>query len=119
MQALRCITPQLCESHEHLPECIRTSMTKATPANKQYGSSSLSSVTVLDAVNSSNSEDISDYDNNSDSEILGGLQECEKQQQDDEFTSHAGSSNVTGSESGSSTNATSLLEVLKLKDHLI
>jgi len=83
--------PQLRESREHLPECIRTSTTNcgmATPANKQCGLSSLSSVTVLHAVNSSDSEDVSDYDSDSDgehSDILGGLQEREKQQQEGEF----------------------------------
>jgi len=48
----------------------------ATPANKQCGSSSLSSVSVLDAVNSNDSEDVSDYDSDSNGEhsgILGGL----------------------------------------------
>ena len=61
-QVLHYITPQqLHESREHLPECIKTSTTNygmSTPANKQHGSSSLSSVTALDAVNSSDSEDV-------------------------------------------------------------
>jgi len=46
-------------THEHLPECIRDCMitcTMAIPAEKQPQLSSLSSSTVLDAVNISNLE---------------------------------------------------------------
>ena len=67
-------------------------------------------------MNSSDSEDVSDHDSDSDgkySDILDGLQEREKEQQEDESTSHAESSNIAESKISSSTSATSLLEILR------
>jgi len=84
----------------------------ATPAEKQPQLSSLSSNTVLDAVNISDSE-VSDQDSDSDIEHNGML-ECEQEQC--EPTSDSGLSNVSEGEISSSTNSsstTSLLDVLR------
>ena len=90
----------------------------ATPAEKQQqtsGLSTLSSSTVLDAVNLSGSEDVSDQDTDSDIEQL----ECDQDQGQGEPTSHAGlrtgSESIEGemSSSMSSTSAPSLLNVLR------
>ena len=110
------------ESREYPPEYIRVCVVTcamATPAEKQQqtsGLSTLSSSTVLDAVNLSGSEDVSDQNTDSDIEQL----ECDQDQGQGEPTSHAGlragSESITEGEmssSMSSTSAPSLLNVLR------
>ena len=78
----------------------------ATPAGNQPQSSGLSSNMVLDAMDISDSEELSDHDSDSDVEYIG-MVECEQEQ---------GESNISGGEtstSTSSTSATSLLNVLR------